>query len=160
MGKGRHTSCWPERDDELRKLWAEGLPTAAIGEAMGLSKNSLVGRAHRLGLPSRPSPIRRGDGVRYARPTTIAARETTLKNLAQVKAEPNERLAPEPPPAPTRKLKSEPCCFPIGTPRTPTFRYCDEPSEPGKPYCRAHCAEAYASYGAKPVDGHLARQAA
>jgi GcrA cell cycle regulator len=45
----------------LRALWAEGLSTAAIGRRMGVSKNAVVGKAHRLNLPSRPSPIH-GDG--------------------------------------------------------------------------------------------------
>ena len=43
---------------ELRRLWTDGLSTAAIGRKMKRSKNSVVGKAHRLGLPERPSPIR------------------------------------------------------------------------------------------------------
>ena len=43
----------------LRALWAEGLTTAEIGRRLGISKNSVVGKAHRLDLPARPSPIRR-----------------------------------------------------------------------------------------------------
>ena len=41
---------------KLRALWAEGLSTAEIGRRMGVSKNAVVGKAHRLNLPSRPSP--------------------------------------------------------------------------------------------------------
>jgi GcrA cell cycle regulator len=43
----------------LRRLWAEGHSTANIGQKMGVSKNAVVGKAHRLGLEPRPSPIRR-----------------------------------------------------------------------------------------------------
>ena len=43
----------------LRALWAEGLSTAEIGRRMGISKNAVVGKAHRLNLPARASPIRR-----------------------------------------------------------------------------------------------------
>jgi GcrA cell cycle regulator len=39
------------------------------------------------------------------------------------------------------------CCWPIGDPRTPAFRFCDGPSEPGRPYCLAHEARAH---GHKP----------
>jgi GcrA cell cycle regulator len=42
----------------LRALWAEGLSTAEIGRRMGVSKNAVVGKAHRLNLAARPSPIR------------------------------------------------------------------------------------------------------
>lgn len=44
----------------LRALWDEGLSTAEIGRRLGVTKNAVVGKAHRLVLPARPSPIRRG----------------------------------------------------------------------------------------------------
>ena len=40
----------------LRDLWAEGLSTAEIGRRLGVSKNAIVGKAHRLELSARPSP--------------------------------------------------------------------------------------------------------
>lgn len=43
----------------LRALWDEGHSTAEIGRRMAVSKNAVVGKAHRLNLPARPSPIRR-----------------------------------------------------------------------------------------------------
>lgn len=43
----------------LRALWDEGHSTAEIGRRMSVSKNAVVGKAHRLNLPARPSPIRR-----------------------------------------------------------------------------------------------------
>jgi GcrA cell cycle regulator len=52
-------------------LWVEGLSTAEIGRRMCVSKNAVVGKAHRLSLPSRPSPIRRDghEGSAPRRPT-------------------------------------------------------------------------------------------
>ncbi len=41
----------------LRHLWKEGHSTAGIGRRVGVSKNAIVGKAHRLDLPRRPSPI-------------------------------------------------------------------------------------------------------
>ncbi len=43
----------------LRDLWAQGHSTAEIGRRLGVSKNAIVGKAHRLELDARPSPIRR-----------------------------------------------------------------------------------------------------
>ncbi|WRH87295.1 GcrA family cell cycle regulator [Nguyenibacter sp. L1] len=43
----------------LRELWQQGLSTAEIGRQLAVTKNAVVGKAHRLGLQSRPSPIRR-----------------------------------------------------------------------------------------------------
>lgn len=42
----------------LRQLWAEGHSTAEIGRRIGVSKNAVVGKAHRLKLEARASPIR------------------------------------------------------------------------------------------------------
>lgn len=51
-------SPWTEeRDAQLTADWAAGFTTSEIGERMGISKNSVIGRAHRLRLPSRGSPI-------------------------------------------------------------------------------------------------------
>lgn len=44
---------------ELRVLWAAGHSTAEIGRRLGVSKNAVVGKAHRMDLGGRPSPIRR-----------------------------------------------------------------------------------------------------
>lgn len=46
----------------LRSLWQEGLSTAEIGRRMQITKNAVVGKAHRLDLTARPSPIRKIEG--------------------------------------------------------------------------------------------------
>lgn len=47
-----------ERIAELTRLWQAGHSASEIGKRLGVSKNSVVGKAHRLKLPSRPSPIK------------------------------------------------------------------------------------------------------
>ena len=50
---------WTEETiQRLRAFWTEGLSTAEIGRRLGVSKNAVVGKAHRLDLTARPSPIR------------------------------------------------------------------------------------------------------
>ena len=44
---------------ELKRLWAEGVTTGEIGRRLNISKNSIVGKVHRLGLSGRPSPIKK-----------------------------------------------------------------------------------------------------
>lgn len=48
-----------ERIALLKKLWAEGYSASRIGKELGVSKNAVVGKAHRIKLPPRPSPIKR-----------------------------------------------------------------------------------------------------
>jgi hypothetical protein len=40
-------------------------------------------------------------------------------------------------------LDKLPCCWPIGQPRTPSFRFCEKPNLAGRPYCPEHCRLAY-----------------
>ena len=56
-----------DRIRELRQLWSEGHSTAEIGRRMNITKNAVVGKAHRLELPARPSPIRTGSATRPPR---------------------------------------------------------------------------------------------
>jgi GcrA cell cycle regulator len=75
----------------LRELWSEGHSTAEIGRRLGVSKNAVVGKAHRLDLPARPSPIRRegerptsrpGPSRRLAGPTLPPLSSTGLSGTA------------------------------------------------------------------------------
>jgi GcrA cell cycle regulator len=69
----------------LRALWAEGHSTAEIGRRLGVSKNAVVGKAHRLNLPARPSPIRR-DAAPGARPRNPQPRRVTGPTLPSLAA--------------------------------------------------------------------------
>ncbi|MGI4744802.1 MAG: GcrA family cell cycle regulator [Janthinobacterium lividum] len=73
-----------ESISRLRSLWQEGLSTAEIGRRMQITKNAVVGKAHRLILSPRPSPIRKGleaaDGSEQpGRP--VAAAETSRQPM-------------------------------------------------------------------------------
>ncbi|HTZ70040.1 MAG TPA: GcrA family cell cycle regulator [Acetobacteraceae bacterium] len=137
---------------KLRTLWAEGLSTAEIGRRMGISKNAVVGKAHRLSLPSRPSPIRR-DGERSARRRlprrvhgpTLPALQAAITPLPQEAPRALERPQPvlRAVCLPRPGARSTPCCWPIGEPGTRSFRFCDVDAIPGKPYCDEHASLAY-----------------
>lgn len=144
-----------ETIDRLRGLWSEGLSTAEIGRRLNISKNAVVGKAHRLDLPARPSPIRR-DILASARPRPAAPRRISGPTLPSLAA-----LAPAPsgtrPAAPVSRpgliagfsgvARNTPripaCCWPIGEPGTPSFRFCGDPALAGKPYCGPHAEVAY-----------------
>ena len=54
---------WAQIDNQLRALWGEGLSTRLIGQRLGVSKNAVIGRAHRLRLPSRPHVLKHPNPV-------------------------------------------------------------------------------------------------
>lgn len=141
-------------DDEITKLrflWhyrdeaGSTLSTAEIGRRMGRSKSSIVGKAHRIGLEERPSPIRRG-GVGAAPKPRRSNGRPTLPPLSS-DAAPTPRLPAVPRPVwrpPVRAYgKTRMCCWPLGEPGTRDFKFCDDPTLPGKPYCGDHCGLAY-----------------
>ncbi len=56
--ESKMTTDWTsERTEQLVALWKEGIPTSQMGRRLGVTKNAVVGKAHRLGLPKRQSPI-------------------------------------------------------------------------------------------------------
>jgi GcrA cell cycle regulator len=142
-----------EAIERLRALWAEGHSTAEIGRRMGISKNAVVGKAHRLNLSARPSPIRReAPGVvqrqpvaaRPMRPAGAVPRTTLPQAPSPV---PAQRATPAAPPVLVRHFPRMPtaraCCWPIGEPGQPGFRFCSAEALSSKPYCGEHAAVAY-----------------
>ncbi|MBM3484479.1 MAG: global cell cycle regulator GcrA-like protein [Alphaproteobacteria bacterium] len=120
-------SWTPERIAEVTRLWNQGLTTAEIGRLIGMSKNAIVGKAHRLGLPPRPSPIKRE--ARVARP---------------MRSEPRVVERPSPPPVQlVISTSGATCKWPIGHPGEPEFGFCGQPAVEGKPYCVEHYTRAY-----------------
>ncbi len=127
----------------LRTLWSDGLSTAEIGRRLNISKNAVVGKAHRLNLPPRPSPIRRGDGATAA-PRLAAPRRAQGPTLPPLSAAFGAPAVLRPIVSPPKQsMRAAPCCWPIGEPCTPSFRFCNAASAPGKPYCDQHAAVAY-----------------
>lgn len=51
-----------ERIERLKTMWAEGATASEIAEKLGgVSRNAVIGKAHRLGLEARPSPVKAGE---------------------------------------------------------------------------------------------------
>lgn len=122
---------------QLQVLWEEGHSTAEIGRRMGVSKNAVVGKAHRLNLSARPSPIRREAGSRAA--PSLAPRPSA----APAEAGAAEAARPGLQRMPPRPRRVSACCWPIGEPGTVSFRFCDAEAMQGKPYCGQHAQLAY-----------------
>ena len=130
------TTWTPERIAAVTRLWNEGLTTAEIGRAIGMSKNAVVGKAHRLQLPPRPSPIRHGKSVQRAARAPGAPKRAPASVSVLPQARPRA-------PAPPIAVGNTACKWPIGHPDEPHFHFCGERALLGKPYCLEHYRRAY-----------------
>ncbi|MFL6723426.1 MAG: GcrA family cell cycle regulator [Sphingomicrobium sp.] len=196
-----------ERIERLKAMWTKGSTASQIAEELGgVSRNAVIGKAHRLGLESRPSPVKSGEekekkakaapvpkaakpAVPKAPPSSAAAKEpaadaprpdspsagvrTQQRQMDPqamqyrsvgpggfIRQGPGDTQAPIPPAPPRRLVPAKPsaevadktslldlndrvCRWPMGHPGEPDFHFCGQPSNPGYPYCVAHCGVAY-----------------
>lgn len=143
-----------ERIDQLKQLWEKGLTASQIAEKLagGISRNAVIGKAHRLGLKARPSPVKSGEAAAVetptaeVRPAPVAAVAVPVAEVARPKPAPRAAVAV--PTASSGKttlldLSDKICKWPIGHPGDADFHFCGKPAQPTFPYCSEHCAVAY-----------------
>ena len=140
---------WDENNvTKLRELWDQGLPTAKIGKLLGFTKNAVVGKAHRIGLERRPSPIRRTS----VKPDRKKARSPVMPKLnfendnneIEKSSTINEGNTFQP--LVKNLFNTMPkrgCEWPKGHPDEIDFHFCGKERFEDKPYCVDHCAVAY-----------------
>ncbi len=128
---------WTEEHvDTLRKLWGEGKTAAQIAKELGASvtRNAVIGKAHRLKLSNRVSPIQQNNkkSVRTLEEKPVVRRLSNVE--APVIKVKGIKLA---------DLTEKMCRWPIGDPKEPNFHFCGCSSVSGLPYCVDHAKMAY-----------------
>tara|TARA_A200000113_G_scaffold59645_1_gene50973 strand:+ start:999 stop:1562 length:564 start_codon:yes stop_codon:yes gene_type:complete len=143
----------------LKKLWGEGKTAAEIAKELGgVTRNAVIGKAHRLKLSNRVSPIQQN---KKPAPKVVA---TTAPKVLAANTAPKERKVSTPanmdapaPKLPSSKnkgpkiggnipladLKPNECRWADGDPKEEDFGFCGCKTLPGLPYCAEHAKIAY-----------------
>ena len=83
-----------ERIERLKAMWAEGKTASVIAEELGgVSRNAVIGKAHRLGLDSRPSPVKPGEDKPAATSAAAPAPATAAERPAPSKVKEKPPIA-------------------------------------------------------------------
>lgn len=158
------------RNAEVLRLVGAGHRQMHVADAVGLSRplvHQIVSNARDAGWVPQAAP---GDVITTLPPLPSLAPAPTLvrpaaPRVAPIATRPAWVVRPDPVPVPAvrpvrslpaaevvpdrlagvvfRSPAARPCAWPIGEPGTRTFRSCDDPTEPGRPYCPHHCDVAY-----------------
>ena len=87
-----------ERINQLKAMWEKGLTASQIADELGgVSRNAVIGKAHRLGLQSRPSPVKANEAPKKAAPARKPAAPAPEAEAPRAAA---PVAAPPPPPRP------------------------------------------------------------
>lgn len=149
MGREQRAGWTEERTRVLRTLWAAGASAGQIGKAMGLTNSAVLGKAHRLGLEGRASPIQHRvantarqnptkPDITPETPDVYVRTASTVPHTLVASAKAQAKKAPFwlPTPIPPAKI----CQWPEGD---RPYRFCEAPAEAGRSYCGEHCKRAY-----------------
>ena len=77
-----------ERIERLKTMWTDGSTASQIADELGgVSRNAVIGKAHRLGLEARPSPVKAGEEKDKARKAAAPKSAAPSRPAAAPKAE-------------------------------------------------------------------------
>lgn len=167
MRKNASTGNWTdERTNFLKARWAAGDTCSQIARELGgMTRNAIIGKVHRLKLPTRIKAERKPEAPRIHRtnpkpkpaahhpwqPTRVPAPEPDPL-VINIAAEAFDSAIPRRQRKTIFQLENKHCRYPVGEPGTSGFFYCGGPADnaAGQVYCSRHMAVCFTGVPKKP----------
>ena len=139
-----------ERIEQLRHCIASGLTCSQTAAEIGVTRNAVIGKIHRLGLsPARPAGASARSSPPRARHPRISPHSRLLRLIgAQAPGSADDAAAaPAPIDSAQRcsllEIAQDKCHWPIGDPHAADFSFCGNAAVTGFSYCAGHARMAY-----------------
>ena len=119
----------------LKRLWGEGKTAAEIAKELGegVTRNAVIGKAHRLKLSSRVSPIQQNAKKVKSADVAPPMQRKPSKKIPIFKGKEVKM----------KDLRENMCRWPNGDPQSDDFSFCGCKVVDGLPYCAEHAKIAY-----------------
>ena len=127
-----------ERVEKLKQLWEEGLTASRIAAELGeVTRNAVIGKAHRLGLSGRMATKKSNGGISIIRKKRVnISQAQKIIDISPVIDEPMNPTA-------FQDIKDGLCRWPLGEPEEIDFKFCGRNTKEGVVYCQSHYKQAY-----------------
>jgi len=126
-----------ERIEQLKKLWEAGYTASNIAtELGGITRNAVIGKAHRLGLSGRMKSKSKVSSVSIVRKRKIPVNKNSKIIELTTSVEPMN-------PTSFADIKDGLCRWPLGEPEDLDFKFCGRKCAEGMIYCTEHHSLAY-----------------
>ena len=126
-----------ERIEQLKKLWEAGYTASNIAtELGGITRNAVIGKAHRLGLSGRMKSKSKVSSVSIVRNRKMPVNKNSKIIELTTSVEPMN-------PTSFADIKDGLCRWPLGEPEDLDFKFCGRKCAEGMIYCTEHHSLAY-----------------